>query len=240
MLRSCSMATDVKRRAGMITVGPPDGPQVKIPAAYTIDVTGEAPYDLRLDVAWDPDLGRHTLHELTITEQPDGVYVRMSQINQIALAEIAERCLVADVLGGPDGWEKMSVSKPFVFALVCDALNVEEARQKLGVNGTGLPFDSLCAVERSNDGRTNPMVNAGAIATTSLVPGATVEAKWRFIHDGLSAFAGRTLSLNTEVVHLRVPDQSSKPEHCPAPAESRSNLLRPGPDHPTCTPGNAR
>jgi glutaminase len=43
------------------------------------------------------------------------------------------------------------------------------------------------------------MVNAGAIATTSLVPGGTVDAKWRFIHDGLSRFAGRTLPLNEEV-----------------------------------------
>ena len=91
----------------MITVGPPDGPHVKIPAAYTIAVTNEAPYDLRLDVTWDPNLGRHTLHELTITEQPDGVYVRMSEINQIALAEIIERSLVADVLGGPDGWQRL-------------------------------------------------------------------------------------------------------------------------------------
>ena len=38
----------------LITVGPPDGPHVKIPTAYTITVTGEAPYDLRLDVTWDP------------------------------------------------------------------------------------------------------------------------------------------------------------------------------------------
>ena len=43
------------------------------------------------------------------------------------------------------------------------------------------------------------MVNSGAIATTSLVPGATAEAKWQFIHDGLSRFAGRTLPLNEEV-----------------------------------------
>ena len=43
------------------------------------------------------------------------------------------------------------------------------------------------------------MVNAGAIATTSLVPGATAEQKWNFIHDGLSRFAGRTLPLNDEV-----------------------------------------
>ena len=93
----------------------------------------------------------------------------------------------------------MSVSKPFVFALVCQELGVQEARQKIGVNPTGLAFNSLAAVERSADGRTNPMVNSGAIVTTSLVPGATVEAKWKFIHDGLSRFAGRTLPLNDEV-----------------------------------------
>jgi glutaminase len=93
----------------------------------------------------------------------------------------------------------MSVSKPFLFALVCEEIGAEEARAKLGANATGMPFNSLAAVERSADGRTNPMVNAGAIATTSLVPGATVDAKWRFIHDGLSAFAGRKLPLNDEV-----------------------------------------
>jgi glutaminase len=93
----------------------------------------------------------------------------------------------------------MSVSKPFVFALVCQCLGAEQARDKLGVNSTGLPFNALSAIERGRDGRTNPMVNPGAIATTSLVPGATVDARWRFIHDGLSGFAGRTLPLNAEV-----------------------------------------
>ena len=73
----------------------------------------------------------------------------------------------------------MSVSKPFVFALVCEALGPEQAREKLGVNSTGLPFNSLEAVERSRDGRTNPMVNSGAIATTSLVPGARAERSGR-------------------------------------------------------------
>jgi glutaminase len=93
----------------------------------------------------------------------------------------------------------MSVSKPFVFALVCEALGHEQVREKIGVNATGLPFNSLGAVEQSADGRTNPMVNSGAIATTSLVPGANLAAKWRFIHEGLSRFAGRTLPLNEEV-----------------------------------------
>jgi glutaminase len=93
----------------------------------------------------------------------------------------------------------MSVSKPFVFALVCREIGVEAAREKLGVNATGRAFNSLEGIERSADGRTNPMVNSGAIATTSLVPGPSLRAKWNFIHDGLSQFAGRELTLNDEV-----------------------------------------
>ena len=61
----------------------------------------------------------------------------------------------------------MSVSKPFVFALVCQSIGWEQARAKIGANSTGLPFNSLAAIEGSADGRTNPMVNAGAIATKS-------------------------------------------------------------------------
>ena len=93
----------------------------------------------------------------------------------------------------------MSVSKPFVFALVCELIGPDLARERLGVNSTGLPFNSLYAVERSGDGRTNPMVNAGAIATASLAAGGGVEDRWRFIHEGLSRFAGRELSLDPVV-----------------------------------------
>ncbi|WP_336485937.1 glutaminase A [Methylobacterium nigriterrae] len=93
----------------------------------------------------------------------------------------------------------MSVSKPFVFALVCDVLGPDVAREKLGANATGMPFNSLSAIERSEDGRTNPMVNAGAIAATSLVPGASAEQKWDFIRTGLARFAGRDLPVNEEV-----------------------------------------
>jgi len=93
----------------------------------------------------------------------------------------------------------MSVAKPFVYALVCEELGGSDLRRLIGVNATGLPFNSLAAVEQGQDGRTNPMVNPGAIAVTSLVPGAGVEEKWRFIHNGLSRFAGRALTLDEEV-----------------------------------------
>ncbi len=92
-----------------------------------------------------------------------------------------------------------SVSKPFVFALVCQAIGPEPARERIGVNATGLPFNSVMAIELNADRTMNPMVNAGAIATTSLVPGETAEAKWRFIQAGLSRFAGRDLVLDQEI-----------------------------------------
>jgi glutaminase len=93
----------------------------------------------------------------------------------------------------------MSVSKPFILALVCELLGSDEVREKAGVNATGRAFNSVEGIERGDNGRTNPMVNSGAIATTSLVPGATLAEKWRFIHEGLSRLAGRTLPLNDEV-----------------------------------------
>lgn len=93
----------------------------------------------------------------------------------------------------------MSVAKPLVLALVCHALGPEAVRERVGVNATGLPFNSVMAIELNPARLSNPMVNTGAMATTSLVPGATAAEKWQRIHAGLSAFAGRDLALNEEV-----------------------------------------
>ena len=83
-----------------------------------------------------------------------------------------------------------SILKLFVFALVCHALGHEEARRTLGVNSTGLPFNSVMAIELNADRTMNPMVNAGAMATTSLVPGTTAEEKFESIVAGMSRSPG--------------------------------------------------
>jgi glutaminase len=49
----------------------------------------------------------------------------------------------------------------------------------VGPNATGRRFNSVAAIEDRPDGRTNPMVNPGAIATTSMAPGESTEEKWR-------------------------------------------------------------
>jgi glutaminase len=92
----------------------------------------------------------------------------------------------------------MSVAKPFVFALAHQALGGEAVAERIGVNATGLPFNDPDAVRRG-DGLTNPMVNPGAIATTSLVPGRDREERWAAIREGLSAFAGRLLELDEAI-----------------------------------------
>ena len=92
-----------------------------------------------------------------------------------------------------------SISKLFVFALVCDEFGADAARDRLGVNSTGLPFDSVMGVELNRDRTMNPMVNAGALATTSLVPGDSGEEKFERIVAALSVFAGRTLTMDEAV-----------------------------------------
>ena len=98
------------------------------------------------------------------------------------------------------GFTLMSVAKPFVLALVYEQVGYSRVRELVGVNATGMAFNSVAAVERAEGGRTNPMVNSGAIATTSLTPGATVEARWPFLLAGLSRFAGRPLALDSTML----------------------------------------
>jgi glutaminase len=92
-----------------------------------------------------------------------------------------------------------SIAKPFVLALICQEIGCEHARAKIGVNGTGMSFDSVLAIELNPERTMNAMVNAGAIATTSLAPGESATEKWAFIQDGLSRFAGRTLGIDAAV-----------------------------------------
>src|SRR5262245_16311128 len=97
-----------------------------------------------------------------LTRVPPGLFGLCTAATHGAVFEVGDTDVAFSI---------MSVSKPFVFALVCQEVGAAHARELLGANATGLPFHSIAAIERSPDGRTNPMVNAGAIATTSLVPG---------------------------------------------------------------------
>ncbi|MCW4457593.1 glutaminase A [Microbacterium sp. MPKO10] len=113
---------------------------------------------------------------------------------------------VADVGGGLHSagdadveFTIQSVSKAFVYALVCAEFGHDEVGRLVGVNNTGLAFNSVMAIELNDGHPMNPMVNAGAIATTALMPGATLAEKWENVRTGLSEFAGRQLTMDGDV-----------------------------------------
>jgi glutaminase len=91
-----------------------------------------------------------------------------------------------------------SVSKPFVYALALADTGAEAVLSKVGAEPTGDPFNSISLDDVS--GRAfNPMVNAGAIITATLVSGATRAEQFDRILDGLSSFAGRALDVDEDV-----------------------------------------
>ncbi|GAA1996627.1 glutaminase A [Microbacterium ulmi] len=92
-----------------------------------------------------------------------------------------------------------SISKAFVYALLCDRIGHGRALDVVGVNNTGLPFNSVVAIELNDGHPMNPMVNAGAIAATALMPGETADAQFAAILTGLSRFAGRELTVDEDV-----------------------------------------
>ena len=92
-----------------------------------------------------------------------------------------------------------SISKMFVYALALQEHGHELVHERIGVNNTGMSFNSVMALELNEGRPMNPLVNAGAIATTELIPGHDAEEKWTNVCAGLSAFAGRKLEMDQQV-----------------------------------------
>ena len=92
-----------------------------------------------------------------------------------------------------------SVSKPFTAALIMANQGPEAVREKIGVEPTGMPFNSKIALEMYEQRSVNPMVNAGAIAAVSLVQADSEEQRYNLVHDNIEGFAGEDLPVLEEV-----------------------------------------
>ena len=77
-----------------------------------------------------------------------------------------------------------SVSKVFTMAKVIEEQGHQAVQDKIGVDATGEVFNSITAVERMRGKEINPLVNPGAIASTSLISGADSSAKWKNVLTG--------------------------------------------------------
>jgi glutaminase len=92
-----------------------------------------------------------------------------------------------------------SISKVFTLALAMEELGPDKVFERIGSEPTGRPFNSVPAVVDMPTHTGNPYVNAGAIATTSLIPGSSADEKWNKILAFYSKCAGEKLSLIDEV-----------------------------------------
>lgn len=91
-----------------------------------------------------------------------------------------------------------SISKPFVYGLALEDHGRQQVIAKVGMEPTGDAFNSI-SLEPGTGRPRNPMINAGAIATTSLIAGKTTQGRQRRLLDMFGLYAGRELSLDNEV-----------------------------------------
>lgn len=96
-----------------------------------------------------------------------------------------------------------SISKVFTMAKVIEDQGAEAIEKRIGVDATGMRFNSIVSVEFAQKAlggpEINPLVNPGAITATSMVEGANRADIWKKILDFHSDFAGRALGVNQEV-----------------------------------------
>jgi len=96
-----------------------------------------------------------------------------------------------------------SISKVFTLAKVIEEQGPEAIAKTIGVDATGMRFNSIVSIEFSQKSlggpEMNSLVNPGAIATTSMVKGSTRDEVWNSILGYYSDFAGRPLTVDQEV-----------------------------------------
>lgn len=91
-----------------------------------------------------------------------------------------------------------SISKPFVYGIALEDNGRDAVLAKVGVEPTGDAFNSI-SLDPVTGQPANPMINAGAIATSNLVHGSSSQKKMARILDAFSRYVGHDLAIDEAV-----------------------------------------
>lgn len=94
-----------------------------------------------------------------------------------------------------------SISKVCSLALALEDIGPQAVQDKIGADPTGLPFNSVMALELHNGKPLSPLVNAGAMSTVSAIKASSREERWARILDIQQQLAGAPIALSDEVNH---------------------------------------
>lgn len=92
-----------------------------------------------------------------------------------------------------------SISKVFVYGLALEDHGRDTLLTKVGVEPTGDPFNSLIRLDEDSKRPDNPMINAGAIATTSLIKGTGPTQRLHRILEMFQRYVGHDVAVDMPV-----------------------------------------
>lgn len=145
-------------------------------------------------------------HYLPLKEGQNANYIpELAQVNPdlLAISIVTTQGRIYNIGDSSTLFTIQSISKPFVYGMVLEDWGWDYVLNKIGVEPTGEPFNDIIDPQEIQERKYNPMVNAGAIATTSLVKGETLEERQQRLFEMFRRYFGREVTLDQSVFWSR-------------------------------------
>lgn len=126
---------------------------------------------------------------------PELAKVDPDQFGLAVVTATGERIAVGDAY---ESFTLQSIANPFVYGMVLDALGRAAVRDVVGVEPTGNPYNAI-VLDPNTRRPMNPMVNAGAIAVSGLVPGKDPTDRLNRVLGMFGSYVGDQPAVNMEV-----------------------------------------
>ncbi len=126
----------------------------------------------------------------------------LQSVNQFATCLIDEHGNYFETGDTDTIFTLQSISKVINFMVACEYHGLQFVLDKVDLEPTGDPFNSIVRLESSKPGKPfNPMINAGAITVASMLPGETAEDRVTYVVDFLNRITGSRHQVNKAVYH---------------------------------------